>query len=255
LIQVGRYSANVYPKIDATMPIFACAHAFQVARSAIELIPVNMRVLLDALGTQLNCSAIVDGPMFDWRSRFDDHWGDFAHLTIQSFHNSAGAKINNTSTAANPNILLLVQNGAAVNCRKEDVRFVRVLCSLDFASLFTIVNPGLTMLCLSFYVKLPQTTVAMATAGGAAQSHHLAWRSGPINTDLRAIPHTHPRALPPAPGRAHRFDAQRLQLVGGQRRFHQDPGGHQREDSKAWLQADLSCHLWAAVPGVQRSAP
>jgi len=167
-IQVGRYSAHVYPKIDATMPIFERAHAFQVARSAIELIPVDTHVLLDALGTQLNCSAIVDSLLFDWRSRFDDHWGDFAHLTIQSFHNSAGTKINNTTIAGNPNILLPVQNGAVVNCRKEDVRFVRVLCSLDFASLFTIVNPGLTMLRVSFYIELPQMTVAMATAGGAA---------------------------------------------------------------------------------------
>ena len=41
LIQVGCYSANVYPKINATMPIFERAHTFQVACSAIELIPVD----------------------------------------------------------------------------------------------------------------------------------------------------------------------------------------------------------------------
>ena len=165
------------------MPIFEHAHAFQVACSAIKLLPVNTCVLLDALGTQLNCSVIVDGLMFDWRSCFDNHWGDFAHLAIQLFHNSVGAKINNTTTAADRNILLLVQNGAMANCRKEDVRFVRVICLLDVASLFTITNPGPTMLCVSFYVKLPQTTVAMATAGGAA--YNLTTCHGPA--DLSAM--------------------------------------------------------------------
>ena len=148
-------------------PIFERAHAFQVARSAIELIPVDTGVLLDALGTQLNCSAIVDSLIFDWRSCFDDHWGDFTHLTIQLFHNSARAMINNTSTTANPNILLPVQSGAVANCHKEDVHFVRVLCSLDFTPLFTIVNPGPTILRVSFHVELPQMTVAMAHANGA----------------------------------------------------------------------------------------
>ena len=178
-IQVGCYSANVYPKIDLSMPIFKRAHTFQVACSTIELLPVETRVLLDALGTQLNCSAIVDGLMSDWRSCFDNNWGDFANLAIRSFHNSAGARINNTTTAANPNILLPVQNSAVANCRKVDVCFVRVPCLLDFASLFTIANPGPTMLRVSFYVELPQTTVVMATAGGTA--YNLTTWHGPAN--------------------------------------------------------------------------
>ena len=173
------------------MPIFERAHAFQIAHSAIKLLPVNMCVLLDALGTQLNCSAIVDSLMFDWRSRFNDHWGDFAHLAIQSFYNSAGAKINNTTTAVDPNILLPIQNGAVANCRKEDVRFVRVICLLDFASLFTIANPGPTMLCVSFYVELPQTMAVMATASGAA--YNLTTWHGPV--DLYAMTREQIRTL------------------------------------------------------------
>jgi hypothetical protein len=117
--------------------------------------------------------------MFDWRSRFDNNWGDFANLAIRSFHSSAGARINKTTTAADPNILLPVQNGAVANCHKEDVRFIRVLCLLDFASLFTIANPGPTMLHVSFYAKLPQTTVAMATVSGAA--YNLTTWHGPAN--------------------------------------------------------------------------
>ena len=175
-IQVGRYSANVYPKIDATMPIFERAHAFQVARSAIKLIPVDTRVLFNALGTQLNCSAIVNGLMFDWRSRFDDHWGDFTHLTIQSLHNSAGTKINNTTIAGNPNIPLPVQNGAVVNLPQGR----RPLCPRPlFAGLRLPLHDRQPWSDHASRELLRQTTPDNGGYGHGwwrrLQSHHLAW--------------------------------------------------------------------------------
>jgi hypothetical protein len=48
------------------MPIFECTHAFQVVKSTLEPLPVDTPLILDAIGTQLNCSAIVKGLMFDW---------------------------------------------------------------------------------------------------------------------------------------------------------------------------------------------
>jgi hypothetical protein len=64
--------------------------------------------------------------MFDWQNWSDENWFDFCHLVIQSFHNSAGAQINNTTTDVNPSILLPVQNGPVAACRKPNVCFVRV---------------------------------------------------------------------------------------------------------------------------------
>jgi hypothetical protein len=52
--------------------------------------------------------------------------------------------INNTTTATNPTILMPVQNDALAACRKLDIRFVRIQCSIDFALLVTIPNPGPT---------------------------------------------------------------------------------------------------------------
>ena len=61
----SQYSASVSPKVESSMPVYKRAHAFQVARTALGPLPVDMRLILDALGTQLNCSAIVDGLIFD----------------------------------------------------------------------------------------------------------------------------------------------------------------------------------------------
>jgi hypothetical protein len=168
-IQVGCLSASVYPKIDSKMPIFECAHAFQVVKNALEPLPIDTCIILDAIGMQLNCSAIVDGLIYDWRSTFDEAWFDFRDLAIILFHDSAGAQINNTTIAGNLVILLPVQqDGGVVLCRRQDVQFVRVMFTINFHALITIVNPGLTMLCVGFYIELLQTTVAMVNAGGVA---------------------------------------------------------------------------------------
>jgi hypothetical protein len=63
-VQIGWYTATVYPKVDSAMPVHERAHAFQVARSTFELLPINARLVLDALGMHLNCSAIIEGLTF-----------------------------------------------------------------------------------------------------------------------------------------------------------------------------------------------
>ncbi len=113
---------TVYPKVEPSMPVYECAHAFQVAPTALEPLPIDTCFILDAIGAQLNCSAIVDGLMFDWKNCSDEHWCDFANLVIQLFHKLAGAMINNTTTFTDPTILMPAQNAAVAACRKLDVR-------------------------------------------------------------------------------------------------------------------------------------
>jgi hypothetical protein len=103
--------------------------------------------------------------MFDFRSMFDEAWYDFANLAIQSFHNSAGAVMNNTTSAVDPSILLPVTDGALPTCRQPNVRYVRVSCTINFAQLISI--PGPTVLRVGFYIELPQTTRVMTNGVGA----------------------------------------------------------------------------------------
>jgi hypothetical protein len=162
-VQVGHYLVNVYPKVEPSMPVYERTHAFQVACTALEPLPVNRCLILDVLGAQLNCSAIVDGQVFNWLNRFDKHWFNFANLVIQLFHNLAGIELKTTATAADPTVLLPMQNGSPANCRKADVCFVCVQCSIDFLPLVTITNPGPSVLRAQFCIELPQTTVALSS--------------------------------------------------------------------------------------------
>jgi hypothetical protein len=166
-IQVGRLSDNVYPKIEPGMPSFEQAHAFQLIKSTLEPLPIDTRQILDTIGIQLNCSAIIDRLMFDWKNAFDTCWFGFANLAILSFHDSSGAIIANTTTAGNPSMLLPIINRNLVNCHQGDVHFIRVNCTVNFASLILLPNYGALILCVVFYIKLPQTTRVMTNGAGA----------------------------------------------------------------------------------------
>jgi len=80
-------------------------------------------------------------------------------------YHSAGAVLINTVSAVDPSILLPVTDGPLPTCHQQDVRYVRVSCTVDFARLISI--PGPTVLRVGFYIELPQTTRVMVNRVGA----------------------------------------------------------------------------------------
>ena len=84
-----------------------------------------------------------------------------------SFHDSAGGVMNTTTTDADHHILLPVQNGNLADCRSQDVKFVRLQCTLDFADLARVAPPGNTLLSVNYYMELPQSSVVMQNGAGA----------------------------------------------------------------------------------------
>ncbi len=72
---------------------------------------LDLRLQLDALGTQLNLIVMVDGTINDWFCFFYNSWFDFSKQTILSFHNVKGNIITTTTEAADPAVLLPVING------------------------------------------------------------------------------------------------------------------------------------------------
>ncbi len=183
-ITVGRVTVKVYPKITSTMEIFERAHVWQINKIALFNLPVDFKLIIDAFGAQLNVTLTVEGIMSNWRRYFANRWYSFDHLTIMSFHNSEGTIINDTTTAANAQILLPVQNGVIANCRQQDIKFVRVQCTVDFISLVTVnPYPVGTILCAAFYIELPQETCAMTNGNGGAYT--LVSYLGP--SDLRTL--------------------------------------------------------------------
>ncbi len=170
----------LYPLIDETMKIEERAHAFHVNKSALRLSRLPIHSYLDALGNQLGTTTTIEGKKFDFQHEFDANWANPANLTVISFHSSTGAIMNDAHVANNPSILKPVQNGAVADCRPDDVRFVRVSCSIDFVDLITVAAPGAsTVLRTSFYIELPQTTVAMNNGAAVPIARNLTTFHGP----------------------------------------------------------------------------
>jgi hypothetical protein len=151
------------------------AHAFHVNKTAITNVDVDIQAHLDALGSQLNLSSIVDGCKADFINHYQSSWIDPRNWTISSFHDSAG----NIIAAAlccipnNPVVLKPIQDGNIPDCRPQDVKFVRIQLRLDFARLMTApVVPGdlppVTILSADFYIELPQTTRQMLNGNNVA---------------------------------------------------------------------------------------
>ena len=76
-----------------------------------------------------------------------------AHLIIVSSHNSTGAMINNTTTAADDKVLLPMVAVNIATCRPAGVRFVCLQLELDY----TILSAGLSSRILKamYYIELP----------------------------------------------------------------------------------------------------
>ncbi len=89
---------------------------YQVNKTALSVPGIDRHAMLDTLGTQINLNATVEGTVGDWYRYFNCNWCNFAHLSILSFHNNAGAQIVDSVTAGDASILLPVQNGAVANC-------------------------------------------------------------------------------------------------------------------------------------------
>jgi hypothetical protein len=136
-VHVGRMTVKLYPKIGPTMLIWERAHAYQINETALTNLPTDLKLIIDAFGAQLNASSTTEGIISDFKRYFYDHWMCFQNLTILSFHDLAGAIINDTTSPANPQVLLPVQDGNLANCRSQGVRFLRIQCVLDFGSLVT----------------------------------------------------------------------------------------------------------------------
>ena len=182
-VTIGKATLQLYPVITSEMKPPERALAYQVNKTALSVPGIDRRAMLDTLGTQINLNATVDGTVGDWYRYFDRNWCNFAHLSILSFHNDAGTQVVDSVTAGDASILLPVQDGAVANCRRANIKFVRVQLNLDFLTLVTLRPPGNTILRTEYYIELPQDSCDLTN--GNNQAYRLTTYLGP--GDLRAI--------------------------------------------------------------------
>jgi hypothetical protein len=140
-VKVAGVAVSLYPVLDDTTSSAERAHAFHVNKSNLTATHLTPRQLLNAMGQQTGQSAVVEGAIAGLLRHFQDHWTDFRNLTIVSWHDSTGAIIHNTTTAADSAILLPMVNGAIAQCRQPDVMFVRVQVAVDYSYKIAGVSP------------------------------------------------------------------------------------------------------------------
>jgi hypothetical protein len=138
--------------------------------------------MLDALGAQLNLSVSVEGMIVEWLWFFQDSWFNFRLLHILSFHNNAGGQVNDTTTDADPAVLLPVQNGTLDECRKA-IKFVCVQVTLNYRQLVNVNPPGPTVLKATYCIKLLLSLHGLTN--GKNQHYSLLTFSGP--NDLHTL--------------------------------------------------------------------
>ena len=107
-VSISSFTVNPYPVVEETMAVHKRAHAFHVNKAALASQPIPIQLQLDALGNQLNLAATKDGVIQDWTRNFQDHWFDFCHLKILSFHDTKGDMMTNTTNPTDPTRLLPV---------------------------------------------------------------------------------------------------------------------------------------------------
>lgn len=183
-VTVGRHSLNLYPCIDATMPVYERAHAFQVNKTAIMDAVADLNIKINALGVQLNASTSVDGLRAEWKHFFETRWMDLQSLEILSFHDSTGAIIAGATLPNNPSILKDVVNGPVADCRPADVRFVRVKLILDLLRNPLPAGGIQPVLKADYYIELPQTSVAVLNGNNQARNL-VTWHGA---ADLSTLP-------------------------------------------------------------------
>jgi hypothetical protein len=108
--QVDKLTVKLYPIVDSSVKPPKNTHAFQTNKTALSAPGIDRRAMLDTLSAQLNLSAIVGGVLGDWNRHFRCNWCNFQHLTILSYHSSAGTQVNDTSDASDLAILSHIIN-------------------------------------------------------------------------------------------------------------------------------------------------
>ena len=118
---VGRTSVSLYPKIDGLWSDAEKAMVYQQIRTALATTNLDQRTWILTLADRLDLMTSAKSNLADWERRLNGHWADFAHLTILSWHNTAGTPINDTTMEDDPSILKPVQNSATEDSKSVPI--------------------------------------------------------------------------------------------------------------------------------------
>jgi hypothetical protein len=69
-VHVGHTTVKLYPKIGPTMQIWERAHAYQINKTALTNLLMDLKLIIDAFGAQLNASLTTEGIISNFKRYF-----------------------------------------------------------------------------------------------------------------------------------------------------------------------------------------
>jgi hypothetical protein len=169
IVSIRRTSVSLYCKVDKNMSDPKKALAFQHNRTALAGADLNQRMQILTLANWLNLMLMAEASLAGWERKLSKNWANFCYLTILSWHDERGARINATTVAGDLSVLLPVQDGNVADCRSPDIKFVRVQLELDFADLTiaAATNPAPNVVLWGeYYIQLPQSSCDLVNGAG-----------------------------------------------------------------------------------------
>ena len=150
---------------------------------------VSAQDKLHAVGYHLGIGTQTASKYSQWTRGFDAHWPDPSNYTILGFFGTDGARLNSTTTAADPEVLLPIDETTprtAAQRRSGDVRWAHVQCRLPYASVDPESNPPDPTYDYSFYIDLPQSTKQTLNSQGNASAVTTYWGPDDLRTMSKA---------------------------------------------------------------------
>ncbi len=76
-VTVGCIVAKLYPLLQSTWPVHKHVHAFKINKASLKSLPVDITLILNIFGSQLNSSTTIKSLIQDWQDNFNNVWVDF----------------------------------------------------------------------------------------------------------------------------------------------------------------------------------
>jgi hypothetical protein len=167
LVQINKTNLYIYPDVTPEMGDNERSLAFNINKTAV----VNTRSIsfnqkLNHMGELLGCSNIIDIERTVYKNAAFDFLKINTNLIPLSYHNAQGGIINDALDAAGN--LKPIANGPINVCRPDAIFFCKVRVTINLATL----DPSITPIPTSFFLRLPVNDRVVANAAGNNQTLH-----------------------------------------------------------------------------------
>jgi hypothetical protein len=155
---------QAYPVIGHDDPAPERVYALLCNRNSAEQKLLGPSEVINFAASRCNLDAHARVLTSQWTSRFNASWNDPSLLTVLSYHDSLGARINDAIDPAT-GVLRTIDDGPVDSRRPANIRFAQVRLTLDYSDLHHSNTP--TSVHLDYFIPLPVGVIIFRNGAGA----------------------------------------------------------------------------------------